>query len=787
MTYEIFLVLAILCVALALLASAAFRTDVIALLVLGALAVTGIVTPAEAVSGFSNAAVIAVIGMFILSAALTRAGIANMIGRSVMRVAGRREGRVAAVVMIVAGTLSFFMNRIGVAALMMPVVVDLAQRRRIAASRLLMPLSQATVLGGLTTLVANPPNLLIGDALSQAGAASFGVLDFLPLGLPLLAVGIAYMVLIGRRMLPLERPEEPAPRRSQRNLRMQYGLQPRNIALRVKRDSILIGKTLKESRIASAAGLFVMALERYGRTELMPSSKTRLAPGDKLIVQGRLDRIQEFHRWSALVIEREAPVLQQLMSAKIGLVEMTIEEGSPLESTLLDHAEFRKRFQATVLGLRRGDQVRRANLAQIPLKAGDKLLLQARAATAAELERGKRLGSVRAGDEEELKETYRLQERLFVVRVPRESALAGETLARSRFASALDFHLLGLFREGELSIMPDADAVVQGGDLLLIQGKQEDLDALRGLQELEIVDAGQSGANADSELLGMIEATPDPRSSVVGHRLEEIGFREKYGLEVAGVWRKGEAIRANLEALVLQLGDALLLVGPRDKLQRLDRDPDFVILTPLVRRLVDARKAPIAAAIVAGVVVAALVGFLPIHVAALVGATLMIASGCLPMEDAYRAVDWQVIFVVAGLLPLGVAMDHTGAARLVAEHVMAVLEPMGAWWTIGGLYLITAAANLVVPGPALVVLMSPIVLSTSAHLGIAPQTAMMAVAMAASASFVSPLSHSAHLMVMGPGGYRIGDYVKVGLPLALLSFALVMLLLPWVWPLVPAE
>jgi di/tricarboxylate transporter len=350
-----------------------------------------------------------------------------------------------------------------------------------------------------------------------------------------------------------------------------------------------------------------------------------------------------------------------------------------------------------------------------------------------------------------------------------------------------DFRLLGLFRGRELTIIPEGSESIQGGDLLLVQGGDDDLDVLRGFQELEIEHDTRTSATAvESERLGMIEAIPEPRSSLVGRPIGEIGFREKYGLELAAVWRKGEAIRTNLDRLVLTLGDALLLVGTRERLQLLGRDSEFVILTS-GQSFVDSRKAPIAGAIMAGVVLSVLIGWLPIHLAALMGATLMIVSGCITMEEAYRAIDWPVIFVIAGLLPLGTALDASGAAFFLAEQLLVVLEPLGPWWVIGGLYIVTTVANLVIPAPALVVLMSPIVLSASSHLGFAPHTAMMAVAMAASASFVSPLSHSAHLMVMGPGGYRLSDYVKMGLPLALLTFALVMTLLPVLWPLLPVN
>src|SRR5690606_18886804 len=163
-----------------------------------------------------------------------------------------------------------------------------------------------------------------------------------------------------------------------------------------------------------------------------------------------------------------------------------IHEGATLEASLLHHSDFRKRYGANVLAIRRGDLVRRVNLTQVPLRAGDVLLLQSSTETVPELERSADFASIDRVGEKELRNIYRLQERIFVVRVPRESTLAGDTLSRSRFADAFDFRLLALFREGELTIMPEVDLPLRGGDLLLIQGREEDLDVLRGLQELEI-------------------------------------------------------------------------------------------------------------------------------------------------------------------------------------------------------------------------------------------------------------------------------------------------------------
>ena len=186
-----------------------------------------------------------------------------------------------------------------------------------------------------------------------------------------------------------------------------------------------------------------------------------------------------------------------------------------------------------------------------------------------------------------------------------------------------------------------------------------------------------------------------------------------------------------------------------------------------------------------GVVLSVMAGYAPIAVAAVVGASVMVLTGCLNMEQAYRAIDWRAIFLIAGMLPLGTAMQETGAAAYLADQVMDLLGSAGPWPVIMGLYVLTAMATMIIPTAALVVLMSPIVLSAMSEMGLQPETAMMAIAMAASASFTSPISHPANILVMGPGGYRFSDYLKLGVPLTILVFIAVMVLLPILWPLNP--
>jgi di/tricarboxylate transporter len=782
-TLEIALVLLILAASVVLFVTEWLRMDVVALLVMCALAVAGLVSPAEALAGFSNEAVVTVWAMFILSDGLARSGGGQILSRRILQVAGRGEAAVVAALMLAAGALSAFMPNAGVAALMLPVAVDLARRTEIPASRLLIPLAFAALLGGMTTLIGTPPNLLISGALAAAGEAPFTLFDFAPVGIGALLAGTLFIALAGRNMLPRQDPGLEAYQRSQRNLRAQYGLQDRTFMMRVPDDSVLVGKTLADSRLVSAAGMIVIALERRNKVDALPSRTTVIQGGDRLLVQGRLERFEELRHWSGLVIEREAPVMQALVSEQIRLVEVTVAENSTLVKDLLHHTEFRRRFNANVLAIRRRDLVRRVNLAYVPLRAGDHLLLQGSAEALEALGDTHEFSEAREVAEDELRSVYRLQERLFVVRVPRDSSLGGQTLARSRLGDAFDFRLLATVRDGSLSVMPPPEEVILGGDLLLIQGRPEDLDVLRGLQELKVEDRVSPNLNIfESDRLATLEATLSPQSPLAGKTVAELNFHDRYGLELVAVWRSGKAMRSDLGQLTLQFGDALLLVGPRQKLARLNDDPDLLVLTPVTLPVTDASRAPVAAAIMAGVIGSVLLGWLPIGIAAVLGAVLMVLARCLTMEQAYRAIDWRAVFLIAGTLPLGTAMVDTGTAQLVAGLIMAALGGLGPWPIIAGLFLVTALATLVVPTPALVVLMAPICITASRELGVAPQTALMAVAMAASCAFATPIAHPANLMVMGPGGYRFADYVRVGVPLTLVVFTTVMLLLAVFWP-----
>lgn len=783
MTFEIGLVLGILVVSLILFISEIIRMDVVALLVLGTLAITGLVDSKQAFAGFSNTAVITVWAMFILSEGLTRTGIADIIGRQVMRIGGNREVILIFVIMITGALLSAFMANIGVAALMLPVVVEVARRTGVAPSRLLMPLAYSTLLGGGMTLIGTPPNLLISESLVLDGHEPFALFDFMPLGGAVMVVGVLFVVIVGRFLLP-KISAENGKNVSQRSLRSLYKLQERTFMLHVPTNSVLVGKTLMETRIGASTGLIILSLVRNGRNDMLPRRKTIIRGGDGLLVQGRIDQFRELQRWSDLVIERESEVLKQMVASKVVYASIIVTEGSPVVSELIRHAAFRTRFDVAVVGIMRKEGYRLTNLAYVPIKAGDQILVQGEVGAIAQLERFPDFEKVEVYSTEQLKEAYQTDERMFVVRIPKQSDLAEETLKKSRLADVFDFRVLAVFRDGELKVMPRGDEILFGRDLLLIEGQQSDLDVLRGMQELDIdTKATGNQASQETERLTLMDATLDPRSSLAGKTVGELNFREKYGIELAGIWREGTTIGTELADERLQIGDALLLLGPRDRLRLLSSDADFLILTPLGQKPPDTRKAPLAGLIMAAVIGSVMAGYAPVSIAAVIGGTIMVLTGCLNMEQAYRSIDWRAIFLIAGMLPLGTAMQESGAATYIAGQVMAFLGDAGPWPVIMGLYVLTAMATMVIPTAALVVLMSPIVLSAMSDMGLAPETAMMAVVIAASASFTSPISHPANILVMGPGGYRFVDYLKVGVPLTIVVFITVMILLPVFWPL----
>jgi di/tricarboxylate transporter len=599
MTSEIALTLAILAAAVVLFVTERLRVDTVALLVLISLALTGLVTPSEALSGFSNPAVVTVWAMFVLGGGLSKTGVANLIGRQVLRLAGQGESRLVIAIMLVGGAMSAFMNNVAVTAMLLPVVVDIARRTGRPPSKLLIPLAFGSLLGGMNTLIGTPPNLLVSMALGDYGLRPFQLFDYTPVGLAVTLAGVAYMVLVGRHLLPA-------------------------------RD---------------------------------------LAP----------------------------------------------------EPPGLDLADLR-RF-------------------------------------------------------------YDLGDRLFAVRVPHESALADTTLAESRLGAALDLNVVGITRNNHTFLSPGPEERLEAGDTLLVEGNIEDL---HGLQYLEIERQPPPKLHdLESERVGLAEFVLSPHTTLVGKTLRQLDFRAKYGLNVLAIWRQGRAYRSGLRDLALRFGDALLLYGPREKLRVLGREPDFLVLAEEIQEAPRLNKAPLAVLVMGAVLLSVALGWLTIPIAAVGGATLMVLTGCLNMEESYRFIEWKAVFLISGMLPLGIAMEQSGAARLLAESTVAAVGGLGPMAVLAGLFVVTALAAQVIPTHAVAVLMAPIAFNIASAQGISPYALAMVVASSTSASFLLPVGHPSNVLIMGPGAYRFSDYAKVGAPLTLVMLLVVMLVVPLFWPLFP--
>jgi di/tricarboxylate transporter len=786
-TPEIALIFSILAIAVVLLITEWIPMEVTALLALGAVALTGLVSPVEALSGFSNPAVVTVWAVFILSGGLTRTGVANVIGRFVLRLAGSKETMMIIVIMTTAGVMSAVMNNVAVAALMLPVVMDIARHTGSLPSRLLMPLAYGSLLGGLITQIGTPPNILVTDALREAGLETFSFFDFTPVGLAVMFSGIAFMTFVGRHFLPQRDVAKETTDRKKIDWQNQFDLQERFFQVSVPRDSILVDKSLAQIRMGSVLGWNIIGITRDNRTFLAPGPGDLLQAGDLLTVEGRIENLNDLKNWQQLMIKPDGIDLQEPYSDEIKIGEVSLSGNSRYVGSTLNSLGFRAKFGVNVLALRRNDQIKRTSLADEPFQRGDMLLI------AGPTNRLEEFGSLdgfenfRYVERSELKDTYNLHERLMLMEVPSESELVGKSLKVSRLGDTLGSRVLGILRGGDPIIMPEPDEVLQADDRLVVEGRFSDFEILQGLEQLKI--DRRSQPNIEKMItgdMGVLEAILSPQTILEGKTLRQINFREKFGLNVLALWRRGQAIRTNLRDVDLRFGDALLLMGPRSKLQLLGSEPDFIVLTESAQQELRREKMKLSILIMAGILLPVILGWVPIYIAAVVGAALMVLTGCLTMDEAYRQIEWKAVFLIAGMLPLGTALDKTGAARLIAEGVVALVGPMGPNAVLFGMIALTFLATCFVPTAALVVLMAPIVLNTATNMGLSPYGLIMGVAMAASASFTTPISHPANILVMGPGGYRFVDYLKIGGLLTLVILVVLMFVTPIFWPLNPA-
>ncbi len=378
-----------------------------------------------------------------------------------------------------------------------------------------------------------------------------------------------------------------------------------------------------------------------------------------------------------------------------------------------------------------------------------------------------------------LLDLYRLRERLFELRIPKDSPLVGKTLLESGLGSEWHVTVLNIRRGRRRLDAPPSEERLEEGDRLLVEGRIEDLAGSEMLAAAALGD-GKEVIPLETGSLRVIEMTLAPRSNAAGKTLRELDFRERFGLTVLAVWHEGQPRRTNLADLPLQHGDALLVRGRTDRIRLLSREPDFLVLE---LEGVPPLRPDRAAWAVAGLLLMIVLGTAgtAISVAALVGAAVVVAAGCLTAEEIYQTVDWRSIVFIGAMLPISTAMTVTGAADAAVNGMLAIVgrSPLLA---LIGLLGIGIVANQVMPSVAATVLLAPIALELATVTGGNPRAYMLAVIAATGTTF-TPISNPVNLLVMGPGGYRMRDYVRIGLPLALLLGGVSLLVIPILSPL----
>jgi di/tricarboxylate transporter len=617
MTVDMLIVFGLLAIIIILFVSDRLRLDLIAIMGLLALMLLDILTPQEALAGFADPVVLIIAGLFVVGGALVQTGVADRMGTWLGRVAGTREVSLIVIIMAVAALLSGFMSSTGTTAVLLPIVVSLARDARISPSKLLIPLALASLLGGILTLIGTPPNLVVSNQLVSEGLAPFGFFNFTPIGLIMLVIGVGFMALVGRFLLPDRQREE-------------------------------------------------------------------------------------------LIFADEA--------GADGNGEISIRD---------------------------------------------------------------------------LAETYQLPGHLFRLRIRRSSPLLGRTLAEADLHNRYGITVLQIQHRADKYSLPGppqpvtADTVLEAFDILHVQGSPQNVRRLS--RELDFtITADESGGQAIAQEMGMVEVLLTPRSRLIGRSLAQVNFRAKYGLTVLGIRRMGQILEGRIIDIPLQFGDMLLVEGTWDRVRVLRRDArDFIVVgqpAEMAEAERPVRLGPVAIAIMLGMLILMTLEIVPTVTAVLLAAAALVLTGCLTMEDAYRNINWESVVLIAGMLPMATALQKTGGMAFIADGLTASFGEMGPVAVMAGLFVLTAVFSQFISNTATAVLVAPIAFQTAASLGIAPQPLLMAVAVAASTSFATPVATPVNTLVLGPGGYRFADYAKVGVSLQLIMLVATLLFVPIFFP-----
>jgi len=386
--------------------------------------------------------------------------------------------------------------------------------------------------------------------------------------------------------------------------------------------------------------------------------------------------------------------------------------------------------------------------------------------------------------EDDLLDRFGVREYLSEVVVLPNSKLVGKRLGDSELGQRFDITVLDIFRDGRTIQLPGARRHLRPGDVILVRASLDDLLAIRKSEGLEIVPARKHDEDVlgNENDVGMAEAVVAPGSPLIGYSLKEVNFRQRYGATTIGIQRHGQPMYSKLGHQTMMTGDVLLVLGRKRTLREMQMNTDFIMLSdvPIPQ---EQRHAPWAVLIMLGVVVASMFSLLPVMVAALVGAFLMVATRILDLDEAYAALDKRVLVMLGSILSLEAAMENSGLAEWGSQIVIDLVGQGSPWVLVGVFYLMAMALTETMSNQATAVVLAPLAITTAQTIGANPTPLLMAITFAASASFMTPIGYQTNTMIYGTAGYRFFDFTRVGTPLNLLLWIVSTIAIPFIWPL----
>lgn len=761
--------------------------DVTAMVVVVILLLGRYVTAEEAFSGFSSPVVIVMVSTLFVAAALRATGVSDSIARFIQRYAGSNERISIAIIMCVSAVLSSCMNNISAATLLMPAVAVLSHEVKIPPSRLFIPLAFGVTLGGMVTVIGTPPNIIAAELVRRRGMEPFSFFEFAPYSVVAIVAGVAFMAIIGYRLLPVRKTHGMTRRIT--DLRALYHLQDRIFSIRVPDQSAIDGKSLGELRFGSFIGGVVVTIMRGGRKLLSPTASEKLHSRDVLLVRGNPEPFSQIHALQGLSLEAVSAEIVSSLEKNYQIVSFAIREVHKEGSVIL----LRELLQATgivPLSLQRG--AREGAWESRPpswfldsaVHKGDELV----GCIVGHYTEESHLVDLEV--HELAHSAHALAENLFTVRIEPEGwagaplhRLAHDTklaiLGRVTDAAVIEwFDVAGGTTPGNTPLAAlTADHVLRAGEIYLVSGLIADARCKAILSELSF-EAEAVASEIDSDDVGIVELIITPRSELIGRTLADLHFREKYRCQVLAVWREGKPMLSLSSSLPLLYGDALLIQGSRKSIPLLAKDPNFVLLSEHRETPRLSRKSVFAVGALLLLMLTPLItGLLP-HEVAFISACIVVVTGAISIEQVYREIDWRVVFMLALMIPLGHAVEHIA----VAEHLLPLVKDTA----IGvppivlaaGFLLVGSLISQTVDNSVAVIFLGPLALEIGRYMPGAPTALLVAVTLGSSLSFMLPTSCRSNLLVMGAGGYRSRDYTRIGTPFTVVvGIAIILVLL----------